>query len=93
MGCIHDVTRDLGSRGDAIQKLNGICLKYNKVITPKTQGRDKELGYGSGELSLVKQDGGFLSGSHGNDGFILHLPSFVPVKEKLPLSLLFNSLK
>lgn len=54
----------------------------------------KELGYEFGELSLVKRDGEFIRGSHGIGCFFLHLPaSFVPAKEELPGSLLFNSHK
>lgn len=93
--------RDSGSRGDAIQKLNRICLKYIEVSNNSKKSRKcmtrrlesgKGLGYEFGEPSSVKRDDGFIRGSQGIGCFILHLPtSFVPVKEKLRRSLLFNS--
>lgn len=46
-----------------------------------------------GELTLVKRKGGFLQQSHEIDSFFNGQGTFVPVKEKLPCSLLFSSHK
>lgn len=93
LGRINNVTRDTGSRGDAIQKLNRICFKYNKVSNNSKKSR-----YWQGSGIWVwgiefSEEGWWVSQWITWGWFILHLPSFVPEKEKLSLSLLFNSPK
>lgn len=91
LGCINDVTRDIGSRGDAIQKLNRICFKYNKVSNNSKKSREWQ-GSGIWVWRIEFTEERWWVSQWITWGWsILRLPSFVPVKEKLSLSLLFNS--
>lgn len=101
LGCISGVLRDFGSRGDIRQKPEQDMPQYLTVSKNSRNSRQRKtrrlsvaraLGYEFGELSVVKTEGRFIRVTW--DSSILCLPRFVvPMKEKSPCSLLFNSHK
>lgn len=94
LGCISDVTRDIVSRRDAIQKLKGICLKYNKVSNNSKSWRVWQ-GAGTWVWGTEFSDAGWWVSQWVTWEWLFppSLPTFRACEETLPLLLLSDSLK